>query len=367
MAMKKTFWLEPRAVLLLFSGLLILLVLTGCSSGTMTAESSITASEAAPGPTATVADTATIPPTSTAAQPVAILLTPPGSDAEFAAEVQSTLAELASEDGYALQTVNELSSSDISEDVRIVVVLAPDPGVRALASATPDTQFLSVGIPGVEAADNLSVLGSEGDRPDQQGFLAGYLAATITPEWRVGLISTQDTTGGLAAGRAFQNGVVFFCGLCRQSRPPYYEYPQIQYLPSGTAGADFQGAVNQIAGTAVGTVYLAPGLTDPALIEGLAAAGVNIIGSAKPPQNVAANWVATIGTDLISPLREIWPQLVEGQGGITSTPQLQITDRNPDLFSPGRQRLVDEMLLELQDGYIGTGVDPATGEFLQYP
>ena len=348
--------------------MLILLLVTGCSTDTTTtAESSLTVSEAAPGATETVADTATIPPTSTAAKPVAILLTPPGSDAEFAAEVQSTLAELASEDGYALQGVSQLASTDIGEDVRIVVVLAPDPGVRALASASPDTQFLSVGIAGIEAADNLSVLGSEGDRPDQQGFLAGYLAATITPEWRVGLISTQDTTDGLAAGRAFQNGVVFFCGLCRQSQPPYYEYPQIQYLPSSTAGTDFQGAVNQIAGTAVGTVYLAPGLNDPALIEGLAAAGINIIGSAKPPQNTVANWVATIGTDLISPLREIWPRLVEGQGGISSTPQLQITDGNPDLFSPGRQRVVDEMLLELQDGYIGTGVDPATGEIQQYP
>jgi hypothetical protein len=35
---------------------------------------------------------------------------------------------------------------------------------------------------------------------------------------------------------------------------------------------------------------------------------------------------------------------------------------NPQLVSPGRQRLVEEMLAELRAGYIDTGVDPATGE-----
>ena len=41
---------------------------------------------------------------------------------------------------------------------------------------------------------------------------------------------------------------------------------------------------------------------------------------------------------------------------------LQITDRNEGLFSPGRQLYVERMLADLLAGYISTGINPLTGE-----
>ena len=50
-----------------------------------------------------------------------------------------------------------------------------------LAAANLDVPVLALGIPGVQPAANLSVLASGGDRPDRQGFIAGYLSAVLTP------------------------------------------------------------------------------------------------------------------------------------------------------------------------------------------
>jgi hypothetical protein len=41
---------------------------------------------------------------------------------------------------------------------------------------------------------------------------------------------------------------------------------------------------------------------------------------------------------------------------------LGFTSVNHDLFSPGRQRMAEDLLAELLAGFIDTGVDPQTGE-----
>ncbi|MEA3440474.1 MAG: hypothetical protein U9R58_09335, partial [Chloroflexota bacterium] len=335
---------------------------TACGKTTAEPEKLTTTPDTVEEPTLEVAPTVVTIPTPTESSEIVILLAPPGTEADNAADLQSVLEELSERDNLELQTVSQLSSSDINEDVRLVVVLPPDPGVRALATAAPHTQFLAVGIPGFEPTQNLSVLGALGEQPDRQGFLAGYMAATVTPEWRVGVISSEDTAPGKAAGNAFLNGAVFFCGLCRTASPPYYEYPQIYRLPAGAGDAQWSTAVDYMAGNAVQTVYVSPESMETELLQYLADSGINIIGSEAPPNTVRDNWVASIEVDWLTPLRALWPRLISGEGGAAEEVLLVITNQNPALFSPGRQRLVNELLVDLQDGYIGTGVDPLTGE-----
>jgi hypothetical protein len=59
---------------------------------------------------------------------------------------------------------------------------------------------------------------------------------------------------------------------------------------------------------------------------------------------------------------ELLPGLMNGEGGVVVELPISFTGVNPDLFSPGRQRLTEAMLADLLAGYIDTGVDPATGE-----
>ena len=281
---------------------------------------------------------------------MAILLAPEGSDPALVAALQEKLPELAAQDGMQFETRKALSAAEIGPNLRIVVAVAPDSGISQLAAGAPGTQFLALGIPGIQPASNLSVVGSADGQPDQMGFIAGYLAAVITDDWRGGMISNDDPAGQLAA-QGFRNGLVFFCGLCRPAYPPFYEYP-ILASPPGQAAAD------SLISQGVQTVYLAPGAGDPALLEYLAQAGLNLIGSAPPPESLKDRWVATIQTDLVAGLEQLWPGLVNGQGGTALPTPIFITDRNETLFSTGRQRLVDETLAAMQAGHIGTGVTP---------
>ena len=117
---------------------------------------------------------------------------------------------------------------------------------------------------------------------------------------------------------------------------------------------------NTLIDSAVETAYIAPGVADDTLYEHLAASGINLIGTTAPPPGLGSNWIATIGADFQSALRAAWPGLVDDQDGNSFPVNLTITNINPDLFSPGRQRLVEKMLTEINAGFIDTGVSSGT-------
>lgn len=291
-----------------------------------------------------------------------VLLAPPGSDTEDMLALQQALSELATQDGLRFETRETLTDIDLGSEVRILVVMPPDPGVVNLAAANPEVQVLAMGVPGVQAAQNLSVIGTEGERADQQGFLAGYLAALVSPDWRVGVVSRADTVEGKAARNGFVNGVIFYCGLCRPAYPPFLQYPITVDLPGGAGETEQQAAADAMTRSAVKTVYVYPGAGDLTLLNLLAQAGINLIGGAEPPAEFQSKWVASIFVDPIGALQEIWPRLLAGEEGISVGVPLVVGDRNEALFSVGRQRLVDELLQNLLAGFIDPGVNLENGE-----
>ncbi len=308
-------------------------------------------------PAVTEAVVATSTPTPSSAQVVLIAL--PGSDPDTTTALQNTLSELAAQNNLSFEMVTDLSSPTFGLETRLVAALPPDPGIANLAAANPQVQFLAVGIPDVQIADNISLIGSGGERLDQQGFLAGYLASVITQDWRVGVISQSDSPAGNAARNGFTNGVIFFCGLCRPAYPPFIQYPIVVDLP---AGADPQAAVDTLVSNAVKTVYVFPGAQSEALLNLLAQAGLQIIASGAPTPQIANQWVAGISMDQMGAVRQVWPRLLAGEGGLNLSTPLALVERNEALFSPGRQRLVDKILTDLLAGFVDSGVDPQTGE-----
>ena len=339
------------------------LLISACSSPTETetipSATSTVASESTP-VVATPTKTQAITPTSQSAS--VILITPSGVDPQLASDVETALTDLTAEDNLELQVLNDPPAEGFGGYIRLVVVLPPDPGVRDLAEEFPDTQFLAIGIPDIETGNNLSVIGYQMGRPDQQGFIAGYLAATLTPAWRVAVISTDDTGSGRAARGGFLNGAIFLCGLCRPSSAPFVEYPQFYDLTIGAGQEEQMAAVNYLGENAVRTVYVYPEVSDTSLLENLAESGIVLIGGVSPPDSVKEQWAATIVPDWVTPLHAIWPTLMTGRGGIQQEASIMIIDRNPNLFSLGRQRFVEQTLEDLLDGYIDTGVNPITGE-----
>ena len=249
--------------------------------------------------TATVTDTPPAP-SPTPEPGLVVLYTPEGSDAVLGASLEQILGGLAGVDGLVLKQLTEISDGDWGAGIRLVVALPPDPGVAAIAAAHPDTQFLAIGFQDLEPAPNLSLLGTQAGRPDQQGFVAGYLAAVITQDWRVGVISRPDTNAGKAAEGGFTNGAIFYCGLCRPAYPPFFQYPVVTTVAAGASQVDMQAAADTLVSNTVQTVYVAPGAGDDSLLEHLSGLGLNIIGSRPPPAQAQVNWVASIQVDWVA-------------------------------------------------------------------
>lgn len=352
--------MNPRLHLLrLCLGLALLLALAACSGDLPGRPTETSTATAPPAATATV----TPLPTDTPQPPLVIFWASEGADAQTVSALQDELAGLTGQAGLRFQTLNSPLSLDLVQPAKIVVVISPGADLQALASSANDTQFLAIaGDPSLKSGPNLTLLGEQGPRLDQLGFLAGYLAAVVTQDWRVGVISQAGSGPETAAQAGFLNGAVFFCGLCRPAYPPFVQYPVYAQLAAGSGQAEDQSAADTLISQGVETIYVTPGATSEALLGYLAEKGVHIIGSSPPPQAVQDDWVASVMMDWASAVRDVWPNILNGKGGQTLSVPIKMSDANPALFSPGRQQLVAETLTELLAGRIDTGVDPQTGE-----
>ena len=324
----------------------ILVALSACGGG----ESSGTST---PAPT----DTPVVPPTltPTAATPLAILVLPADLDPETSNLYQTTVYDLTQTSGFRFQVRNALSAGDLGEPgLKVVISLPPDPGIAALAAAAPQVQFLAINIPEVAAGGNVSVLGNNA-QTDVAAFLAGYTAALITDDYRIGMMMPKDNPDAVRALNAYATGMKFYCGACR----PFYfypwTYPQFVEIPAEEDKTHYNAFADiLILQHKVGTIYLHPDIVTPDLETYIGTTGVYMIGTRTPEQR-PAGWVMTIQPDIIKAIQDAWPGLVSGQGGVTVQSPLGLSDIDSTLLTPGKQRLVEQTLNELQAGLISTG------------
>jgi len=339
-------------------------LLTACGTVIPTDKPTLTPS---PSLTATVTVTPTLTPTPTPLPPMAVLLATSGADQAYVNSLQTALNDIVTGSGLRWQVRQQLSLDDLIPALRLVVAIPPDPGLAQMAASAPETQFLALGIPGLQASPNLTSIGAQASRPDQQGFIAGVIAAMLSADWRVGVISLSDTVEGKAARTGFLNGVVYFCGLCRPAHPPFYAYPLIYELPSTATTVEWQEAANYMVDHEVQTVYVYPDTGDEAMLSILANAKVNIISSGEPPQSAQSSWVVSLTTDPLALIQSQVEGLLNGSitGGQSLVVPIQFTYINPAIFTPGKQRMAEQILSDLQAGFIDTRVDLTTGE--NYP
>jgi hypothetical protein len=339
-----------RKSIFLFITLILITSCTPSADGTTTPEIS---------PSALVSTT---PPTS-ASTPLVILVLPTDTPQVEADRYQTLVYDLAQANQMRFQVRNVITAEDLAFEglaLKVVVVLPPDPGLAALAAAAPGVQFLAVGIPDLPAATNISSVGGGGLPADRQAFVAGYIAGLVAPEWKVGILYQKDTPEGEAARDAFNNGFVFYCGYCRN---PYFPqpagiYPILVGIPLDAPESNYFGHADLLIQNFVKVAYVFPAIATPDLLSYMAQSGMLLIGQTLPGEDVRPNWIASIQPDLISALQGLFPELVAGRGGQVVATPLVLAEVNPDLLSEAKLRLVQEVLDGLQNGTIGTGVNP---------
>ena len=334
--------------------LVILIVLTGCSVGSETPPEII--------PTATASPTPLPTNTPTPLPPVGVFLTPDGSNPGLVEDLGSLIAGYIKAEGLRYQVLPNLTVSDFQgEEYSIVVVIPPFPELTSLAESAQETKFLAIGFNGLDPGDNLSVLGSGSADYDIQGFIAGYIAAMITDDWRVGALSVQENPNALAARDGFRTGVKYYCGLCNPKYAPTginYLYPKFIDLPSGASDAEISFNIDYLVDRAVNTFYIVPGVGTPQIYNKLIGYDKYIIGSGIDFREEYRDfWVVSLEYDLVNSLIEFWPRFLESETGLEELPPLLITDVNPDLLSEGKLLLVGKILEEVQAGFIKTSYD----------
>lgn len=302
-------------------------------------------------PTQTLIPTATF--TATPSTPLAILVMPGDLDPAMYELYQSTVYNLAQEAGFRFQVRNALSEEDLEPTLRVVIALPPDPGpgIAALAAAAPQTQFLAINIPGLTAGANISVLANT-VQTDIVAFMAGYIGALITEDYRIGMIYPEGNADALSALDAYTNGKAYACGICQRYYYLPYDFPQSIAIPPTEPPENHGGyAVYLIQQREVDFIYTYPDIATPELLSYIGSSGAVQVGS-SPQGSLPLYWAASLTPDTIGAIQAAWPNLVAGQGGQAVQSPLTITDVDPNLLSPAKQAEAEQVLVELLAGRI---------------
>jgi hypothetical protein len=236
----------------------------------------------------------------------------------------------------------------------VVIALPPDPGpgVAALAAAAPQAQFLAINIPGVTAGGNVSVLANNA-QTNIVAFMAGYIGAMITDDYRIGMIYPDWNAGALEALNAYTNGKTYFCGTCRPFYFLPYEFPQAIAVPESEPPENYGGyAVYLVQQREVDFIYVYPDLATPDLLAYIgSSAGAVQVGS-DPQGPPPIYWAASLSPDAIGAIQAAWPNLIAGQGGQVIQSPLTLTDVDESLLSPAKQAEAEQVLADLLAGRI---------------
>lgn len=295
--------------------------------------------------------------TSTPTVPLAVLVIPAELDPDTSNLYQKTVYDLTQQSGLRFQVRNSFTEVDLEPGLQIVIAVSTDPGIATLAAAAPQVQFLAINIPNITAGGNISVLGNNA-QTELAAFLAGYTAAMITDDYRIGMLMPKDNGDAIRALNAYANGMVFYCGLCR---PFYYvpwAYPQYLEISAEEDKNNYDAYADILMlQYKVETIFIYPDVYTEDLANYIGTTGTYVIGMNTPEQR-PAGWVMTIQPDVIKAIQNAWPDLVSGRGGVTVQSPLGLADVDPDILSPGKQRLVEQTLGELQAGLININSVP---------
>jgi hypothetical protein len=331
--------------------LIILFALCACTSQTPISPTSIP-------PTQLASPAPSIQPSPTPLTQMILFIPPTDDFLNLAEPVRSTLENLVPQEGWVLVESGSLTNEHLSEEVRVVVLFDPPPEIIDLAVSNPGVQFVALGAAGLEPQANISLIGQSGFRFDRQVFLAGYLAAILTDEPRIGEIVTAPPELRPIIEQSFRNGVTFYCGLCQLSYPPFKNYPIHTYVDPVTSEGDWMSSVDFLKSNAVETVFLFVQDFESEAIGKLLEDGVLLIGNNSPPEALHSNWIATIRMAPEQVLSKKWEHLLSYEGGWVEDIPIVLDDVNQTLFSDGRQRFFEKIFQDVQSGYIDPAVTP---------
>lgn len=322
-------------------GIVLIAVLAGCGAQNGDATPILPSETAAPLPPT---DTPQVASETPEMPGVVILLSPAQGWGEEQAMVESAVTA----SGLMLETRQELSVENAPANLQMVVMFGAPANVSDLAAGLPEVTFVGVGGSGWPGTANMYVIGVSDANSPNQAFLAGYIAAVQSEEYRIGIISVNDPAGQIYRD-AFLNGVIYFCGTCTPFYPPYELYPVYSEVPLGADQAALEAAAQNLLARGVTMVHVAPQLHSDAIYQYLAQNGVLLVGTTAPPAGLEGNWVASVIDDGGISLENAIQSLLTGEQTSAAPSSLEISFAG---VSQARLDHFDEILGRLESGEI---------------
>jgi hypothetical protein len=259
-------------------------------------------------------------PSPTAGVERVMLIAPSDSDPAVMQFAEATLQELAAASALAFEKRESITANEIRPEIKIIVFLNHPDNLGSLAAGAPATQFISITDQDWNPGQNVSVIRT---REDHTAFIAGYISAMLAPNFRAGaLLPAEKPT----ISQAFINGTQYYCGLCASLIFPWTAYPVVSTQASASPAAAWQSGFDAINASKINVLYVANEAASPELLAYLAAQDIALIGSQTPAADGKPKWTATITEDGITPIREIWDDLLAGNGGKVLNATQKISD-----------------------------------------
>lgn len=182
-------------------------------------------------------------------------------------------------------------------------------------------------------------------------FIAGYLSAVISDDWRVGGLLPVVDYHGTGADKVFQNGVEFMCGRCSPIYGPIVKFPVTSDLSSPEDNERTLQAFGEISPNKIDVVYIPSAYLFNDLVILLNQSGVTIVSDVVPGQD-RTEWVDYAIIDNLSALILEAISEPEQQELLQTLPVEYTVISITNELTPGKSDFVNTMINNLQAGFI---------------
>jgi len=299
-----------------------------------------------------------IVPTSTPIQTetTIVLLSSPDADAFALSQVQKSLEVLADESGFVLFTEEGLSI-ELMSNVPVVVAVGESIDINNLANRYPEVSFVAVDNNSAAPSVNLNVIGDPIVDQQRRSFMAGYLAALLSDDYKVAALAPVEGSSTETVLESFVVGVRFFCGICQPKYPPFQSFPQWETIPLGSSADTYQPILENYKNIGVEVIYAHGDLVSSEILTAITDLDIMMVGDQRP-LTTSNNYVGTVLSDPRPALENLWQDLMNGNDGFQTPASIALVDRNFNLLSEGRYQLFMEMADNLQVGLVSPEAVP---------
>lgn len=280
-----------------------------------------------------------------------IFLAPEGAEESLVDSIQTLLPGLERSYGMEFEPHTAVDQNTL-EQSNLVIAISPADIVQ-LSKTAPNVKFLGVGYSDIQPTDNVSVITNGAEIVENTAFLAGYLSALITTDYRVGVLIQSNSEEGKRTEDSFYIGAQYFCGLCGSKYTPIKYYPKSAQINDLNNETDWKSAIDTLVAESVQAVYLPKEIYSTDLINYVFERGINIVSANIPPKGVdTGRWISTLEPDYNSAINQYIRDLPSLTSGMMIIPEVILTHDSSGLISEGRQMLFEETRSNLMAGFI---------------